>query len=138
MSMFGAEGDFENAARGAWKAALQIWSALDSLNEELAGELAAPLRAGIGVHLGLAVIGTIGSDEHRSLQFLGDTGNVAAKLEEQSKPLDCVLVASSAALARIGLPTAGLKAAVVSIVGREIPVVIFRRQSELQQLLAAG
>ena len=41
MSVFGAQDDVANAAPGAWKAALQIWSALDRLNEELAGELEA-------------------------------------------------------------------------------------------------
>jgi len=138
MSVFGAQDNVANAAPGAWKAALQIWGALDRLNEELAGELEAPLRVGMGLHLGVAVVGLIGSAEHRSLQFLGDTGNIAAKLEEQSKQLDCVLVASGAAVARIGLPTAGLKTAAVSIAGREIPVAIFRLRGELQQLVAAG
>ena len=60
----------ESAARGAWKAALQIWNALDSLNEELAGELGAPLRVGMGLNVGVAVVGLIGNAEHRSLQFL--------------------------------------------------------------------
>ncbi len=138
MSVFGAEGNIADATRGAWKAALQIWSTLDSLNEELAGELGGPLRAGMGLHLGVAVVGLIGSAEHRSLQFLGDTGNVAAKLEEQTKPLDCTLVASTAALARIALPTARLETTVVSIAGREIPVAIFRQRSELLQLVAAA
>jgi adenylate cyclase len=136
MSVFGAKGDVANASRDAWKATLQIWSALDSLNRELAGELSGPLRAGMGLHLGVAVVGMIGSDEHRSLQFLGDTGNVAAKLEEQSKSLDCTLVASTAALARIAVSTAGLETTVVSIAGREIPVVVFRQRSELLQLVA--
>ena len=136
MSVFGAEGDIANAARGAWNAALQIWSALDALNRELAGELGEPLRVGMGLHLGVAVVGLIGSAEDRSLQFLGDAGNVAAKLEEQTKPLGCILVASTAALARIALPTAGLETAVVSIAGRDVPVAVFRQQSELQRLVA--
>jgi len=136
MSVFGAKGDVSNASRDAWKATLQIWSALDSLNEDLAGELSRPLRAGMGLHFGLAVVGMIGSDEHRSLQFLGDTGNVAAKLEEQTKSLDCTLVASTAVLARIALPTVGLETTVVSIAGREIPVAVFRQRSELEQLVA--
>jgi adenylate cyclase len=135
MSVFGAQGDVANTARDAWNAALQIWSAMDSLNQDLAGELAEPLRIGIGLHIGLAVVGMIGSAEHRSLQFLGDTGNVAAKLEEQTKPLDCTLVASTAAVAHIALPPAGT--AVVSIGGREIAVAVFRERGELQRLLRA-
>jgi adenylate cyclase len=134
MSVFGADDHVADTARDACNAALQIWSALDSLNEELAGELGGPLRVGMGLHLGVAVVGMIGSAEHRSLQFLGDTGNVAAKLEEQTKPLDCTLVASTAVVARIALPTA--ETIVLSIAGREIPVAVFRQRGELQQLLA--
>jgi len=137
MSVFGAEGNVASAGHDAWKAALQIWSALDSLNEELAEELGGPLRVGMGLHLGVAVVGLIGSGEHRSLQFLGDTGNVAAKLEEQTKPLDCTLVASTAALARIAPPAAGLATIVVSIAGRDFPVAVFKQRNELQHLVAA-
>jgi adenylate cyclase len=136
MSVFGAQGNVTNTARDASQAALQIWNALDSLNQELAGELGAPLRVGMGLHLGVAVVGMIGSAEHRSLQFLGDTGNVAAKLEEQTKALDCTLVASAAAVARIALASA--ETTVVSIAGREIEVAVFRQRGALQNLLAAG
>ena len=92
----------------------------------------------MGLHLGIAVVGLIGSAEHRSLQFLGDTGNIAAKLEEQSKPLDCVLVASSAAVARIGLPTAGLKTTWFRLPEGRSRWRSSGSESELQQLLAAG
>jgi len=135
MTVFGADG--KDAALGAWKAALEIWGAVDALNEELAGELSAPLRVGMGLHFGIAVVGVIGSDEHRSLQFLGDTGNIAAKLEEQSRPLDCVLVASTAALARLASPAVGAKMTAVAIADREIRVALFRQQTELQSLLAS-
>ena len=138
MSVFGVEGDVLRATRGAWTAALQIWSALDALNQELGGELSAPLRAGIGLHVGLAVVGLIGSDADRSLQFLGDTGNLAAKLEDHTKQLDCVLVASMEAVARLVRPPPSLATASVPVAGRQIPVALFRQQTELRKLLAAG
>jgi adenylate cyclase len=136
MSVFGADGNVADAARGALKAALEIWSALNVLNDELAGELSAPLRVGIGLHLGVAVVGLIAADEQRSLQFLGDTGNVAAKLEEHTKRLDCVLLASVSALTPLTRSIAGLQTAAVSIAGREVAVALFRERSELQKLVA--
>lgn len=135
MAVFGTDG--KDAALGAWKAALEIWSAVDALNEELAGELSAPLRVGMGLHFGAAVIGLIGSDEHRSLQFLGDTGNIAAKLEEQTRPLHCVLVASTASLAGLAASAVELKVVTIPIADREIPAAIFQQQTELQALLAS-
>jgi adenylate cyclase len=137
MSVFGADGNVPAAARGACTAALKIWSALDALNEELAGELSAPLRVGMGLHIGVAVVGLIGSDEDRSLQFLGDTGNVAAKLEEQTKQLDCVVLASTDAVARVVNSAPVVETAVISLAGRKIPAALFRRQDELRELLAA-
>jgi len=136
MSVFGADGNAPDATRGAWKAALQIWSALDALDRELASELTAPLRVGMGLHAGLAVVGLIGADEDRSLQFLGDTGNLAAKLEEHTKRLDCVVVASIEAVVRLVGPMPALETIIVPVAGRQIPVALFRHQSELQKLLA--
>ena len=79
------------------------------LNAELAGELEAPLRIGIGIHVGLAVVGLVSTTESRSLQFLGDTGNTAAKLEAQSKELHCTLVASVTALGLVAHEKLGLE-----------------------------
>jgi adenylate cyclase len=136
MSVFGADGNVPDATRGAWKSALEIWSALDALDDELASELTAPLRVGMGLHAGVAVVGLIGPDEERSLQFLGDTGNLAAKLEEHTKRLDCVLVASTEAVARLARPMPALETAIVPVAGRQISVAFFREQSELQKFLA--
>jgi adenylate cyclase len=138
MSVFHADANVPDATRGAWNAALQIWRAVDTLNQELAGELSAPLRVGMGLHVGLAVVGFIGSDADRSLQFLGDTGNLAAKLEDHTKHLDCVLVASTEAVARLVRPPRLLVSAIVPVAGRQISVTLFRQQSELQELLAGS
>jgi adenylate cyclase len=137
MSVFGAEGDALDATHAACTAVLQIWSALDALNDELAAELSAPLRVGIGLHLGTAVVGMIRTDEQRSLQFLGDTGNIAAKLEQHTKQLDCVVVASASVLAQLKNPLPVTMMASVSIADRDIPVGVFREQSELRRLLTA-
>ena len=137
MSVFGVEGDATTAARNGLKAALETWRALDLLNENLAGELAAPLRVGIGLHLGVAVVGWLPSSGTRSLQFLGDTGNIAAKLEAETKPLGCTMVASLASLTQIAPLTADIETQVVPIPGKEqpVPVAIFRNRDDLHRLV---
>src|SRR5262249_5044066 len=55
MSVFGVDEAIASAARNAFQAALEIWNGLEILSAELADELRAPLRVGIGVHVGLAV-----------------------------------------------------------------------------------
>jgi adenylate cyclase len=140
MSVFGLHGGAHQAARAAFDAALDIWTGLDSLNEELAGELDGPLRFGIGLHVGPAVVGWIATSGSQSLQFLGDTGNIAAKLEAHTKQIDCTMVASRQALnlARPGLIPH--EASTASIPGKSEPIamVVFRSKDELQQSLSAG
>jgi adenylate cyclase len=138
MSVFGAEGSAAAAARNAFQAALEAWTGLVSLNAELATELEAPLRIGIGLHAGLAVVGWLPSGEAGTLQFLGDTGNVAAKLEAETKQLDCTVIASIAALDLIVPDTSRLDVRAVSISGRmeAIEVAVFKEPDELQRLLS--
>ena len=59
MSVFGVDGTAALAARNAFQAALDVWSGLEVLSEELAAELEAPLRIGIGIHFGMAVVGLV-------------------------------------------------------------------------------
>jgi adenylate cyclase len=137
MSMFGIDGDAAGAARSALRAALQVWMGLDELNAGLAHELETPLRFGIGIHVGVAVVGWLHGVDSRSLQFLGDTGNVAAKLEAETKQLECTLVASVAALELVDVAVQGLVIAPVSIAGKAEPitVAVFRSKDDLTRIV---
>ena len=139
MSVFGVQGDAASAARDGFRAAFDVWSGLATLNAELAAELEAPLRVGIGLHAGVAVVGWISSNESRSLQFLGDTGNIAAKLEDKTKELDCTLVVSIAALGLIAPNTAAFDLQSVSVAGKADPIgiAVFRDRSDLRRLLSS-
>jgi adenylate cyclase len=139
MSVFGVDGTAALAARNAFQAALDVWSGLEVLSEQLAGELEAPLRVGIGIHFGMAVVGLVSTSESQSLQFLGDTGNIAAKLEAQSKHLDCTLVASVAALNSIAPDMTHIATSAVAIAGTTDPVkvAVFRHKSELERILSS-
>jgi adenylate cyclase len=135
MSVFGLDGTPASTARHAFAAALDVWNELDALNNELAGELRAPIRAGIGIHAGVAVVGWVSVGTSQSLQFLGDIGNIAAKLEAQSRPLDCTLVASVAAL-RLAVLT-DVETTAITILGQSYPIsaAVFKTRSQLQSLL---
>jgi adenylate cyclase len=139
MSAFGVEGSAASAARNAFQAALEIWKGLQILSEELADELRVPLQIGIGIHVGTAVVGLVRTGESQSLQFLGDTGNVAAKLEAQSKDLNCTLVASAAALTLVAPSTTRMRMNIVAIAGKPDPieVAIFRDKRELERILSS-
>jgi adenylate cyclase len=137
MSMFGVNSNGARAARDAFAAAGQIWVGVEALNGDLAGELQVPLRIGIGLHVGMAVVGMISSGGAGSLQFLGDTGNLAAKLEAETKRFDCILIASAQAAALVASAAPEIETRDLSIPGKEarVPAVLFRTRDELDRLL---
>jgi adenylate cyclase len=81
----------------------------------------------------------VGTGESQSLQFLGDTGNVAAKLEAQSKELDCTLVASVAAFDLVARGRTQVPRNSVAIAGKTDPikVAVFRDKRELERILSS-
>lgn len=96
MSVFGVHTDAATAARQAIAAAEAIWRAVDQVSTDLIDDIGAPLRFGIGLHSGLAIVGAVGPPDRASLQFLGDTGNMAARLQALTKEMKCAVIVSEA------------------------------------------
>jgi len=128
--------DAGTGARSVLRSVLDIWTDLDKLNIELSDELPKPLKVGIGIHVGTAVVGWVSDGVSQSLQFLGDTGNVAAKLERYRRTLQCTLVVSEAALLAAGISLPFEKTA-VRIAGRNnlLPVALVKQRADLERLL---
>lgn len=108
MALFGIEGPRNAAAHAALVAAGGMIRALEHLNRELAFELDQPLRMGLGMHLGPVVLGEMGHGASRTLTAVGDTVNVASRLEALTKELGCMLVVSERLIhaAEVELPEA--------------------------------
>ena len=138
MCVFGLSGSAAEGARNAFTAAREVWTALRALDGELADDLRAPIRFGIGLHSGVAVIGAVARSGRASLQFLGDTGNVASRLEALTKDKKCVVIASQAVVDAAELPgDTRLRVDYVSLRGRQapLPIALFRERGELSALL---
>jgi adenylate cyclase len=99
MALFGTEGEPENGARAALNAARNMALKLQELNETLKHELDAPLRIGIGIHAGHAIIGEMGYERATTLTAIGDTVNTASRLESMTKEVKAQLVVSEATAA---------------------------------------
>jgi len=131
MALFGLDGDPATAARAALDATVAMGARLERLNDAMAGELEAPLQMGIGLHVGTAIVGEMGHGAARQLTAVGDTVNVASRLEALAKTHAAELVASTAVLERAGRrPHA---TASVGVRGRsgEVTVEIFARTADL-------
>lgn len=85
MAVWGAPFDIDNHAAAACKAALACKRSLDKLRPILIAEGFPPLHARAGVNSGPAVAGNMGSDLRFSYTVMGDTVNLAARLEPWCK-----------------------------------------------------
>ncbi|MET0500636.1 MAG: adenylate/guanylate cyclase domain-containing protein [Candidatus Binatia bacterium] len=94
MALFGIETDPEDGSRRALNAAHEIINGVDHLSHLLAGELSEPLKIGVGIHSGPAVVGRMGYGSTVSLTAIGDTVNVASRLQDLTKEYGCQLVIS--------------------------------------------
>ena len=81
MAHFGHPAGLQNPARAGFEAAGAMLEALAGLNRELAREGRPALQIGIGLHLGEAVVGHLGSRERHEYTAVGDTVNLASRLE---------------------------------------------------------
>jgi adenylate cyclase len=85
MAIFGAPTATPDDAVNALMAAVAMQRRIVSLNDELAAEGLPRLSVGIGLHTGEATIGYIGSDRRSEYTAIGDTVNLAARLESNAR-----------------------------------------------------
>ena len=103
MALFGVETGVELGCRQAVAAARAIVRHLAALNRELGEDLQVPLRIGIGIHAGPAIVGRMGYGEGVYLTAVGDTVHVASRLEQLTKEYGCALVLSEQVASRAAL-----------------------------------
>ncbi len=84
MAIFGAPTVGEEDALNAVKAAVTMQKQIAKLNEELRAEGYEGISIGIGLHTGEATIGYIGSDKRSEYTAIGDTVNLASRLESNA------------------------------------------------------
>ena len=103
MALFGVGKSAEEGCRQALHAASAMIRSLATLSQTLATELPEPLKMGIGIHTGPAVVGRMGYAETTYLTAVGDTVHVASRLEALTKDYQCQLVISEQVAQRAGL-----------------------------------
>ncbi len=92
LAVFGAPKVLDNHADKAVQAAQKILSEVKQLS---------PLPIGIGLHSGSIVAGCLGTDGHLEFSVIGDTVNVASRLESLTKEVDSSLLISKATQQRL-------------------------------------
>ena len=142
MALFGVEAGAESACRQALRAAGAMVARVDDVSRAFGADLGAPLRLGIGIHVGPAVVGEMGYGETRYLTAVGDTVHVASRLEALTKEYECELVVSEQVMDRAGVSAPGYPRHELTVRNREAPlrivVVAEARRMADQALTADG
>lgn len=149
VAFFGVDSGPEMASRAALRAARAMAERLVRLNEELvwerrAAESAAPgddqlpgerIRIGIGLHVGPAILGEVGFGRARALTAIGDTVNVASRLEALNKEMGTQLAVSQEVLALAAVEADPASEREVDLRGRRgrLKVVAFADARDLPQ-----
>ena len=99
LAFYGAPIAREGHAALAVNSAIEMISALDVLNKELM--LDVPLRIGIGIHSGEAVVGNIGSKHKMEYTVIGDTVNTASRIEGLTKDFNANILITEETFSRL-------------------------------------
>jgi adenylate cyclase len=115
----------EQALRGAREMLMR----LDQLNARLKADLKSPLRIGIGIHFGEAIVGALGPPGSQIVTAIGDTVNTTARLESLTKDYNCTIILSQDAARAAGLDLAGHELHHAPVKGRVDSVAFYALQS---------
>ena len=100
MALFGAPIAHEDAPLRAVRAGLAIRDALTHFNDQLVRERGIALPARIGLNTGPVVVGTVGNDLRMDYTAIGDTTNMASRLEALATPGTILISETTARLVR--------------------------------------
>jgi adenylate cyclase len=118
MALFGLDSGVEAGCREALIAARDMAERMQLLNDALVHDIPEPLRIGIGIHTGPAIVGEMGYGKAVSVTAVGDAVNTASRVESLTKTYTCELVVSEAVVDRAGIDLGAVPRHDIEIRGR--------------------
>ncbi len=124
MALFGAPQSQGDDPLRAVRCAVDMQQAVRRFNQQRASQDLPPLEMGIGINTGLVIAGNIGSATRMEYTVIGDSVNIAARLQGLARPGE-ILVSEATYRAIAGLVVAE-ELAPTELKGKRIPVAIYR------------
>jgi adenylate cyclase len=101
MATFGTPKPGPRDAANALACARAMLKVIAGWNEQRVRDGESPIRIGIGVHFGTVVLGDIGAEQRFEFAVIGDTVNVASRLERLSRDVNAAVVASDSLVRQV-------------------------------------
>lgn len=119
LAVFGAPNDLENHADVALSAAADI-------DQHVRARFSGEVRIGIGINTGVVIAGTIGGGGHLEFTLIGDTTNVAARVEQLTKSTgDTILITEQSVTALESRPNGLIDRGAHALKGKSAAVRVF-------------
>ena len=125
MAFWGAPIDDSNQADNALKASLAMLKKLKALNQELKKVGDPEINIGIGLYTGTVIVGNIGSEKRFDYTIIGDTVNVASRLESLNKEYHTQLILGDATVKKLKKKIPLRELGSVSVKGRKEQITIY-------------
>jgi len=131
MAFWNAPLDDPEHEANACAAALEMLARAEALNVELkreaetGGDVHMPLRIGVGLNSGPCVVGNMGSDFRFNYSVLGDTVNLASRLESRTKDYRLSLVIGARTAAGAAKRFATMEIDLIKVKGKKQPETVF-------------
>ena len=136
MAVFGIPQPRPDDAARILQCGLAMLSAVERWNQERAALGQRAVRVSIGIHVGEAIVGAIGTGERLEYTVIGDTVNLAQRLERRSAELDISLLVSGEALTAVNTfirRADWMEVAYETVRGRHRPVQLYAPTTALPQ-----
>lgn len=125
MAMFGAPADDPYQEEHAIRAALEMQQSVQELGRRLQQRQGVDFRIGIGINTGVAVVGNIGSNQRMEYTAIGDTVNIASRLEAKTKELMVDILVSDYTYVAVRNTFRFTKGDLLHVKGKVDPIQVF-------------
>ncbi len=125
MGVFGVPVAANDHALQATRAALEMQQRLNKVNSTLTGEGRPEVSIGVGIHTGEVIAGAIGSSRRLEYTVIGDTVNVASRIESMTRQYSEAILLSSETRQLIQESILTREVATTQLKGRQQPVTLF-------------
>ncbi len=125
MAEFGSPLEDTQQAKHAVQTACEMQAALTELCQKWEQENRPTVKMGIGIHTGIAIVGNIGTLKRMEYTAIGDTVNVASRIEKESKKAGYSILVSNATWQEVKDAFEGKNLGEFTLPGREEKITLY-------------